>query len=109
MKTGQLTKRATLLEPFQERDSDGQLVQGETGRGTVWANMRPLRGGESVMQSRMLSRSPAIVTVRKSPMTTPITSEWSVIVDGRDYKVREDPRETDDRAFLEFLVEAGGK
>lgn len=109
MKTGDLKKRATLRAPVEDRDADGQIVQSFADRGVVWAHLRPLRGGEAVMQARMQSRSPAIVTVRRSTITTPITSEWRVIIDGRDYAVREDPRETDDRAFLEFLVEAGAK
>ncbi|MDB6455013.1 phage head closure protein [Falsirhodobacter sp. 20TX0035] len=103
---GDLTRRATLLEPVQRRDKDGQIIQGYADRGTVWANLLPLRGGESVMQARMESRNPAIVTVRASPLTRSVTSEWRVTIDGREYDVKEDPRETQDRAFLEFLVEA---
>lgn len=107
MRAGDLRKRATLRAPVEERDADGQLVQSYVARGVVWAHLRPLRGGEAVMQARMQSRSPAIITVRRSTITTPITSDWRVVVDEREYEVREDPRETEDRAFLEFLVEAG--
>lgn len=109
MDAGKLTKRAVLLEPFEDRDQDGQIVQSYADRGSVWANIRPLRGGESVMQARMESRNPAILTVRASSATRAITSEWRIAVDGREYDVKEDPRETQDRAFLEFLVEARGR
>lgn len=106
---GDLTKRAALLEPFEERDADGQIVQEYRERGTVWCNVRHLRGGESVMQARMESRNPAIITVRASSLTRGVDSEWRVRIDGREYDVKEDPRETQDRAFLEFLAEARRK
>lgn len=102
---GDLTKRATLLEPRVERDADGQLVQGWLDRGTVWCHVLPLRGGESVMAARMQSRNPAIVTMRASNLSRLVTSEWRLRIDGREYHAKEDPRETQDRAWLEMLVE----
>lgn len=106
--TGQLTKRATLLEPIEAVDADGQLVQSWRERGTVWCNIRWLRGGESVMQARLASKSPAIVTVRASTLTRRVSSEWNLRIDGREFDAKEDPRETDDRAFFEVLVERVG-
>lgn len=108
MSAGKLNKRAAFSAPFEERDDDGQLVQRYDVQFTVWAGIRWLRGGESVMQSRMQSRSPAILTVRATPDTRRITSEWRVLVDGRDFDVKEDPRETEDRGYLEMLIEARG-
>ena len=105
---GQLTKRATLLEPVEAVDADGQLVQSWAERRTVWCNVRWLRGGESVMQARLASRSPAIVTMRSSTLTRRVTSEWKLRIDGREFEAKEDPRETDDRAFFEVLVERVG-
>lgn len=105
MRAGQLTKRVTLLEPVISGDADGRQIQSRAARGTVWANVRPLRGGESVMQSRMASRNPAIITVRASSVTRRITNEWRALVDGKEYDIKEDPRETQGRAMLEFLAE----
>lgn len=105
---GQLTKRATLLEPVEELDARGKLVQSWAERGTVWCNVRWLRGGESVMQARLASKSPAIVTMRASTLTRRVTSEWKLRIDGREFDAKEDPRETDDRAFSEVLVERQG-
>lgn len=102
---GDLTKRATLLEPHVARDADGQLVQGWIERGTVWCHVLPLRGGESVMAARMQSRSPAIVTLRASGLSRQVTSEWRLRIGGREYHAKEDPRETQDRAWLEMLAE----
>ena len=106
MNAGDLTKRATLLEPVVERDADGQLVQGWLDHGTVWCHVLPLRGGESVMAARMQSRSPAVVTMRASSLSRQVTSEWRLRIDGREYHAKEDPRETQDRAWLEMLCEA---
>lgn len=103
---GDLTKRATLQEPQEATDADGQVVQSYLAQGTVWANLRPLRGGEAVLAARLESRSPAIITVRASSLSRRVTSEWRAVIDGKTYHVREDPRETQDRAFLEFLAEA---
>lgn len=108
MDAGQLTKRATLMEQVEAVDADGQVIQSWRDRGTVWCNVRWLRGGESVMQARLASKSPAIVTVRASTLTRPITSEWKLRIDGREFDAKEDPRETDDRAFFEVLVERVG-
>ena len=108
MDAGRLTKRATLLEPFEDRDRDGRIVQGWMDRGTVWCNWTPRRGGESVMQARIESRNPAIITVRASALTRRITSEWVARIDGREFDVKEDPTETPDRAYLEFLAMTRG-
>ena len=105
---GQLAKRATLLEPIEAVDADGQIVQSWAERRTVWCNVRWLKGGESVMQARLASKSPAIVTMRASTLTRRVTSEWKLRIDGREFDAKEDPRETDDRAFFEMLVERVG-
>ena len=108
MDAGRLTKRATLLEPIEAVDDDGQVVQSWADRGTVWCNWTPRRGGEGVMQARIESRNPAIITVRASALTRRITSEWVARIDGREFDVKEAPTETPDRAFLEFYAETRG-
>lgn len=105
MGAGKLDRRAAFAAPFEDTDADGQIVQRYDEQFTVWAGVRWLRGGETVMQSRMQSRSPAILTVRATPDTRRITSEWRATIDGRVFEMREDPRPTDDRAWLEMLAE----
>lgn len=105
---GDLTKRATFQRPHKAADADGNPIQAWPTVFTAWANLRPLRGGESVMAARMDSRSPAILTFRASSQSRQVTSEWRVVVDGRVYECREDPRETQDRAYFEMLIEGGG-
>lgn len=108
MTAGQLTKRVTLLEPVEALDADAKVVQSHQNRGTVWCHVRWLRGGEAVMQARLTAKSPAIVTVRAFSLTRQIDSDWQLRIDGRDYELREDPRESEDRAFLEMLIERVG-
>ena len=75
-----------------------------------WAGVKHLRGGESVMQARLASRNPAIITIRNSARARQITSEWMVRLRSRsgivkDYEVKEDPRPAESDGFLEFLAE----
>lgn len=106
MQAGDLSALAAFLSPVQSRDEDGQIVQGWADEFTAWANVRYLRGGEAVMQARMQSHTPAILTIRSSGQARRVTSEWRAVLDGRVFDVREDPRPTPDRAWLEMLVEA---
>lgn len=107
MRAGDLTKRAQFQRPEKGRDEDGNQIIAYPVVFEAWANLRPLRGGESVMASRMQSKTPAIVTFRTSTQARAVTSEWRVVIDGRTYEAKEDPRETQNRAWLEMLVEAG--
>lgn len=102
-----LTRRAAFYAyPKIERDPDGRRFGPRTHQFTVSANVLPIRGGESIMQARMVSKNPAIVTVRLSEQTRQITAEWEIEIDGQKYDVKERPRESADRAFLEMLTEA---
>jgi len=106
MNADEMTMRALFRSPVKGRTPGGQRFTGMEDQFTVWAKYAPLRGGEAVMQARMESRSPAAVTVERSSDTLAITSEWEVVIGGRTYQLKEDPRETRDRAFLDMLVEA---
>ena len=75
-----------------------------------WAGVKHLRGGESVMQARLASRNPVIVTIRNSARARQITSEWRVTLRSRSgivlvAEVKEDPRPSEGDAYLEFLAE----
>lgn len=101
-----LTKRAGFYEPEIYRDPDGGLIQDYILKFTAWANVHPLRGGEQVMQARLVSKNPAIITIRASNEARLITSEWRVQINGQWFDIKEDPRESQDRAFLEMLAES---
>ena len=74
------------------------------------ANVKHLRGGESVMQARLASRNPVIVTIRNSERARQITSEWQVELRDRTgirktHQIKEDPRPSEASGFLEMLAE----
>ncbi|RJE87963.1 phage head completion protein [Paracoccus onubensis] len=103
-----LMRSATFFQPIKGRDADGKRIIEEVERFTVPAGLKPLRGGESVMQARLTARSPAIVTVMADSRTRTVTSEWVLLISGRRYEAKEDPRESEDFSLLELLVEAVG-
>lgn len=77
---------------------------------TEWAEVKYLRGGESVMQARMASRNPVIVSIRNSERARQITSEWQVELRSRSgvtkiYQIKEDPRPEGLDGYLEMLAE----
>lgn len=74
---------------------------------TRWCSVKALRGGEAVIASRLQGRQPVIVTVRSDPETDQIDPEMRATINGRIYNVRELPRLTEDRLYLEFLCETG--
>ena len=100
-----LTQRAAFYEPFEERDADGMLVQSWLLRFTLAAHVLYLRGSEAVMQARLQSKNPAIITVRKSSQARAITSEWRAEIAGKLYDIKEDPRPDQARRLLEMLAE----
>lgn len=110
--TSRLTMVAAFGEPVEDTDgiglgdADGQIVHGYPVAFTTRANLLPLRGGESVMHARLEAKNPAILTVRKMTQTRRVTSDWKVRLDGRVFDCKEDPRESQDRRYLEILVEA---
>lgn len=111
MNAGDLDRKVTFQSPVQQRDEDGQVHQGWKDEFEAWAAVRHLRGGESVMQARMASRSPAILTIRNSEAARRVTSEWRVKARDRSgverlFEVKEDWRPTEGAGFLEMLVEA---
>lgn len=105
MDASALSSRVTFQSPIHWRDADGQQQHGWRPEFREWVKVHYLRGGESVMASRMQSRNPAILTVRASRQAERITSEWRALVNGKAFEVKEDPRPTPDRAFYEMLAE----
>lgn len=102
---GDLTRRASFHRPEEAVDADGQVVQSYPLIFKAWVHVRWLRGGESVMQARLASRSPAIITFRTHEAARAVTSEWRIEIDGKSFEAKEDPREDDSRAYFEMLVE----
>lgn len=110
MPAGKLNRRLRFEARAEVNDGAGNMVSGDWAHEfDAWANLSMLRGGESVLAARLESRQPAIVTIRNSRNARRVNSDWRIVDsrDGRIYNIRENPKESSDRADLEMLVEAG--
>lgn len=115
MEAGRLDRRLAFFRRQEIQNGAGGTRGDWVYQFTMAANVKPMRGGESVLAARLEARGPAIVTVRTCANTRQLTAEWKAVDtrSSREYAVRETPRHPvdkegrEDRAFLEMLVEAG--
>ena len=105
MDPGQLDRRVTFQSFVMIEDDMGGVVHGWEDRFTLWAHLRYLRGSEAVMQARLVSKAPVIITVRRSVESVGITSEWRAVVGSVIFDLKEDPRPSEDGGFFEMLGE----
>ena len=69
----------------------GGVIEGWEDRFTLWAHLRYLRGSEAVMQARLVSKAPVIITVRRSAQSEGITSEWRAVIGSVIFDLKEAP------------------
>jgi len=108
IKAGDLKYRVHCQKRVGRDDGMGNTVAEFATEFTVRAAYHHLRGGETVMASRLENRHPVLITVRVSSQTRQINSDWR-LVDARDdteLAVRDVTAETD-RQFITFLCESG--
>lgn len=102
-----LPDRISVERRSSEPDGFGNYVGAWVPGFSRWCSVQALRGSEAVIAARLEGRQPVIVTVRSDPDTDTITPEMRATINGRVYNVREHPRLTKDRLYLEFLAESG--
>ena len=102
---GELDRRVTFQAHVMIETDMGGVIEGWEDRFTLWAHVRYLRGSEAVMQARLVSKAPAIITVRRSAHSEGITSEWQAVVGSVIFDPKEDPRPSENGRFLEVLAE----
>lgn len=109
MDAGRLDRRYQFSLRQEVDDGHGNHEGGWVPQFEAAGNRKFLRGGETVLASRLTGRTPAIVTIRNSENARRITADWRITDKrtGQTMAVREDPRESDNRAYLEMLVESG--
>ena len=75
----------------------------------VWANLRPLRGSETVIASRLAGRQPYIVTVRSSSETRQVNEAWRIVVKARPELVMAiaAPPSEPERGWIEIVAVLG--
>lgn len=108
MTAGKLYERVTFDSPTETPDGYGGTISGWTEEFTVRAGYRRLRGGETVLASRLSGTQPTIIKVRQSSDTKRVTTDWRArdARSGEVFNIRS-PIESDDRAYLEFIAESG--
>lgn len=111
---GDLNRRMQLFRRALVDDGHGSMVPGGEFElvTTVWAHLHPLKGGESVIASRLEGRQPHILTLRQSGVTREMDESWQVAdarLPERVFAIKAPPTDPDGkRAFFEVLVEEGG-
>ena len=105
---GQLSERFAFEEPTLTDDSYGGTTEGFTERVVASARRVFKRGGEGVLAARLEGKQPAIITVRSSLGARAITPAWRArdVRTGALYNIRS-VEPTEDRAWLEMLIEGG--
>ncbi len=114
---GAYDRLLSFESPKQIDDGAGNFTDGFEPQFSQRANIKPLRGGESVLASRLTGVQPSIATIRSSVQARAIAPEWRAYDAraGKDangnprilFQIKEYPRVSDNRGSLEFLVMAG--
>lgn len=100
-----LTQRAAFSKRQIIEDDMGGTQAEWVPQFTLAAHVLYLRGSEAVMQARLQSKNPIIITVRDFTESRAITSEWRAEIAGKACEISEDPRPSQDRRLLEMLAE----
>lgn len=109
MAAGRLDRRLRFEKRQETPDGAGNFRSDFLPQFTVAAGREWLRGGESIIGARLEGRQPAILTIRASAQARTITHDWRAVDtrDGAVYNIRETPKETGSRHYLEMLAERG--
>ena len=109
MEPGDLHQSVAFDAPASADDGLGGTEIGWSEEFTARAHYRFLRGGETVQAARLDGRQPVVVTVRNCSDARMVTNNWRMrdVNTGKVYNVRADPVPSDDRIWMEILVESG--
>lgn len=98
--------RVTLSEPVHISDGYGNTTDGWNARGTVWAEVIHLKGGETVMAARLTGTHTQVFRIRQSSLSLAISTDWKAEADGVAFNIRDVTRDPLGR-FDEVLCESG--
>jgi head-tail adaptor len=110
---GSLRYRLKFSERDSVEDEYGNVGLAWIDRFTVGGNITAKVGGESVDAARLAGRQPVILTVRRSPDTRQITTDWKAteLENGTEFNIRTaiDPFVGDSNhgLWIEMIAETG--
>jgi head-tail adaptor len=108
MPAGRLNNRVAFDVRSTATDVYGNVLGDWDEQFVVSARVQHLRGGETVMASRLEGRQPVVITVRRSPVTGEIETSWRArdARSGDVFNIRS-ISPTEDRAWLDILCDKG--
>jgi SPP1 family predicted phage head-tail adaptor len=110
---GDLRQTVTFAKPDNVTDEYGNVTQGWADQFTVFANITPRLGGETIDAARLAGRQPVIIRVRQNAETRAIAPDWKATDTHSDvtYNIRavSDPNLGDVQhgKWIDMLAEAG--
>jgi head-tail adaptor len=109
MLAGRLDMRLQFQAPYEIDNGAGTLTQGHAPQFEIAASVKYLRGGETVLSSRLEQIAPVIITVRACNDTRQIAGEWRAVDlrTGTVFQIKELPRVSENRGFFEMLAVSG--
>lgn len=110
MSSGALRERLLFQSLHSVSDGYGNETEGWDDEKAVWAEIKPLRGGEQVLAQRLSGVQPVVIRVRSSAFTRSIQPDWRAVnVNvGTVYQVKAPPADMDGkRTYLDILAEQG--
>jgi SPP1 family predicted phage head-tail adaptor len=102
-------KREDLTAGSPQDDGFGNTEGDWQEQFVIAAGLKPLKGGEDVLASRLTGKQPVIIWIRASARTRTITTAWRArdARDGTVYNIRTATDMEGDRMFIDLLCEAG--
>lgn len=106
---GKLDRRFRFSRRIEVDDGHGNTVADLVLQFEMAGNRKYLRGGETVMASRLTAKTPAILTIRNCINARLIEAEWQAVDSrtGEIFQIKEAPQESDNRGYVEMLVASG--
>lgn len=108
MDAGRLYEEVAFDAPTATDNGQGGMILGWVQKFCTRAAFKYLRGGEAVMQARLVGQQTVVVTIRANPTSRSITPEWRMrdLRRGVAYNIRS-IIPTNDRLYLELTCQSG--
>ena len=109
MTSAKLQDRLAFDAPTTASNGQGGTINGWAVQHECWAGITYLRGGETVIASRLVGVQPVVIRVRNCAAAREIGNDWRArdMRTGTVYAMKGNPVPTDDRAFLDIMATSG--